>query len=140
MAYLQFWQRYWFLFLPFNLIKLHCLQVISWMEYIDAKSLLFFAPTYSYLPPSVSFIIIFFLIIRSKERDCSQILILCTYTSQYAEAMYFAINSRAPALLDCNLNIPVILRRKKKIAVFCILYSFTKLTKDLELLLDFCNH
>lgn len=67
----------------------------------------------SCLPPSVSFIIIFFFIIRCKERDCSQIFILGPDTSQYAETMYFAINSRASALLYGNFNIPVILKRKR---------------------------
>lgn len=95
----------------FNLTKLHYSRLIFWVIYIETKSLCQLFSTCGYLPPCISFVIILFLVIRSKERDRCQILILRTYTSQYAEAMYFAINSRASALLDCNLNIPVILRR-----------------------------
>lgn len=62
------------------------------------------------IPPSGSFFIILFFIVRRQERDCGQVFILCSDTSHDAESMNLAVYARAAALFDCNLNVPVILQ------------------------------
>lgn len=61
------------------------------------------------IPSSSSFIIILFFIVRCQEWDGGHVFVLCSDASNDTESMNLAVYARAATLLDCNLNVPVIL-------------------------------
>lgn len=61
------------------------------------------------IPPSGSFVIILFFIVRRQERDCGQVFILRSDAPHDAKSMNLAVYTRAAALFDCNLDVSVIL-------------------------------
>lgn len=70
------------------------------------------------IPSGGSFVIVLFLVVRRQERDRGQVFVLGSDASDHAESVNLAVYARAAALFDCNLNVPVILRkRRREIAV-----------------------
>lgn len=63
-------------------------------------------------PPSAAFVVLLLLVIWSQKRNSGQILLLSPDASQQDETVDFAIDPWAPALLYCDLNVPVILDEK----------------------------
>lgn len=82
------------------------------------------------IPPSGSFVIILFFIVRSQERDCSQVFILCSDASHDAKSVNLAVYTRAAALLDCNLNVSVILGGGGGASFKFLQHSFLKTIKN----------
>lgn len=71
------------------------------------------------LPSSSRFFVLFFLVVRCQEGDSGQVLIFCSDAPDDAQPVDLAVYSWAATLLDCNLNVSVILQGNKLHVVSC---------------------
>lgn len=61
------------------------------------------------IPPAVAFVIVILLVVRCQERHSRQVLLARTDAAQEQQSVDLAVDPRAPALLDGDLDVPVIL-------------------------------
>lgn len=71
------------------------------------------------LPPSGRFVIFLFLVVRRQEGDSGQVLVFRSDAPDDAQPMDLAVYPRAATLLDCNLDVSVILQGNKQHGLSC---------------------
>lgn len=60
-------------------------------------------------PPTAGLLVLLLFVVRGQERDGGPVLVLSTDAAQQDEAMDLTVDPGAPALLNGDLDVPVIL-------------------------------